>query len=123
MAFASADGALRCQWKPRWRLARIATKRQRPEHHRRITVAEIAKTADALTPSLKQFICGPMYSAHSHGIAYAWFHDTNWWAGRKLAKLELAERRRIEPGYFASIPTPLGLAVRQYLLEKGDSRG
>jgi hypothetical protein len=76
------------------------------------------RTAASLTPGTKSFMLSPMYSAHAHGISAAWFHDTNWWAGRTLAKMGLAVRRRVEPGLFASVPTELGIAVLGILLQE-----
>lgn len=80
---------------------------------------EAREIAAGLTPTVREFVAGPMYSFHAYGISAAWSSDTNWWAARHIAKLGLAERRIVEPGLVASVLTPLGLAVRQILQESG----
>jgi hypothetical protein len=78
----------------------------------------IDEIAHGLTPAERGFVKMPLYSAFSEGITAAWFHATGYEPARRLAKKGLCERRRIAPGYFASIPTPLGLQVREHL-QKG----
>lgn len=75
----------------------------------------IASIADGLSPSVRALVSGPMYSALAYGISEAWFHDVGYWAGRQLPRLGLATRRIVDPGFAASIPTPLGIAVRDHL--------
>lgn len=81
------------------------------------TREEAERVAAGLNPTEKALIRGPLYSAIKHGIPAAWFHDVKYWGGRRLAKLGLAERRIVETGWVASIPTPLGLAVASLLKE------
>ena len=83
-----------------------------------MTPDNIKAVAEGLTTNTKEFLCSPMYGARSHDIDEAWFHGVGLWAGRVTAKLGLVERRRMNPGIFASIPTDIGLAVRAYLQQE-----
>lgn len=79
---------------------------------------DIAALAAGLTKAQREFVCSPLYSGFSVGISAAWFHDTRYWDAREIARKGLAVRRRIVPGWFATIPNDLGLRVRQHLLDK-----
>lgn len=75
---------------------------------------KLRELAERLTKEMRGFLLMPFFSAE--GIDAAWFHDGGDQLARKIYALGFATKRKVRVGTFAAIPTPLGHALRDYLL-------